>query len=121
MELKYRLREASVLYCREQSNEKITRNNVYYEVQNAYYTLDEKKNKLPVAYLGMKQAKQNYELSSGRYKVGVGDPIELNDAQVQYKNAQLVYYQTLYELNSAHAKLEKTIGRNIVQDGVLLQ
>ena len=121
MELKYRLREASVLYCREQSNEKITRNNVYYEVQNAYYTLDEKKNKLPVAYLGMKQAKQNYELSSGRYKVGVGDPIELNDAQVQCKNAQLVYYQTLYELNSAHAKLEKTIGRNIVQDGVLLQ
>ena len=121
MELKYRLREASILYAKEQSNETNSRNNVYYEVQNAYYTLDEKKNKLPVAYLGMKQAKQNFELSSGRYKVGVGDPVELNDAQVQYKNAQLVYYQTLYELNSARAKLEKTIGRNLSDEEVLLQ
>ena len=121
MELKYQLREASNLYSKEQANAKDTKNNVYFEVQSAYYTLDEKKNKLPVAYLGMKQAKENYELSSGRYKVGVGDPIELNDAQVQYNNAQLTYYLTLYELNSARANLEKTIGRNIPEDEAVMQ
>ena len=121
MELKYQLREALILYSKEQANQTSTKNNVYYEVQNAYYTLDEKKNKLPVAYLGMKQAKQNYDLSSGRYKVGVGDPVELNDAQVQYKNSQLIYYQTLYELNSARARLEKSIGRNLAQEEVALQ
>ena len=121
MELKYQLREAYILYSKAQANEKNTKNNVYYEVQNAYYTLDEKKNKIPVAYLGMKQAKQNYDLSAGRYKVGVGDPIELNDAQVQYKNSKLVYYKTLYELNSAKAYLEKTIGRNLSQDEIIFQ
>ncbi len=121
MELKYQLREALILYAKAQANEKNTKNNVYYEVQNAYYTLDEKKNKIPVAYLGMKQAKQNYDLSAGRYKVGVGDPIELNDAQVQFKNSKLVYYKTLYELNSARAYLEKTIGRNLPQDEILIQ
>ena len=121
MELKYKLREASVLYAKEQSNALNTKNNVYYEVQNAFYTLDEKKNKLPVAYLTLKQAKENYDLSSGRYKVGVGDPIELNDAQVQYKNAKLVYYQTLYEFNSARANLEKSIGKNLSVSDVILK
>ena len=121
MELKYQLREASILYAKAQANEKNTKNNVYYEVQNAYYTLDEKKNKLPVAYLGMKQAKQNYDLSAGRYKVGVGDPVEFNDASVQYKNSQLVYFKTLYELNSAKAYLEKSIGRNLSQEEILFK
>lgn len=113
MELKYKLREASALYQKEQSNSKNTKNALYYEVQNSYYTLDEKKNKLPVAYLSMKQAKENFELSEGRYSAGVGNPTELNDAQIQYKNARLTYYQTLYEYNSAKANLEKSVGKNI--------
>ena len=113
MELKYNLREAYLLYQKEQSNSKNTKNALYYEVQSAYYTLDEKKNKLPVAFLVMKQAKENFELSEGRYKAGVGNPTELNDAQIQYKNARLTYYQTLYEYNSAKANLEKSVGKNI--------
>ena len=120
MQLKHQLREVAILYSKEQANAINTKNDLYYEVQRAYYSLDEKKNKLPVAYLGMKQAKENYELSSGRYKVGVGDPIELNDAQIQYKNAQLTYYSILYELNSAKALLEKSIGKNISDDEISL-
>ena len=69
----------------------------------------------------MKQAKENYELSAGRYAVGVGDPIELKDAQVEYENAQLTYYQTLYEYNSARSNLEKSIGRNLCYDEVNLK
>ena len=121
MLLKHQLREARTLYTREQSEAKNTKNNIYLEVQNAYYSLDEKRNKIPVAYLGMKQAKENYELSAGRYAVGVGDPIELKDAQVEYENAQLTYYQTLYEYNSARSNLEKSIGRNLCYDEVNLK
>ena len=120
MLIKHQLREARSLYSKEQANAINTKNNIYLEVQNAYYTLDEKKNKIPVAYLGMKQAKENYELSSGRYKVGVGDPVELKDAQVEYENAQLKYYQTMYEHNSAKANLEKSIGKNITNNDVKL-
>lgn len=121
MLIKNEIKEAKALYSKEQSNAINTKNNIYYEVQESYYSLTEKKNKIPVATLGLKQAKENYELSFGRYKVGVGDPIELKDAQVQYQNAMLTYYQTMYDYNTAKATLEKNIGRNIANDVVELK
>ena len=113
MLIKNEIREARSLYSRQQALAKNTKNNIYLEVQQAYYTLSEKKNQIPVARLGMKQAKDNYDLSYGRYAVGIGDPVELQDAQIQYKDSMLTYYRTMYEYNTAKADLEKAIGRNI--------
>ena len=80
----------------------------------------ERKNSIPVAFLGLKQAKENYELSYGRYKVGVGNPIELKEAQVQYQDAMLKYYNSLYQYNTSRAELEKFIGRNVTDGEVRL-
>ena len=77
-------------------------------------TLVEKKNQIPVAILQVKQAKENYELSYGRYRVGEANPIELKEAQTSYQTAQLNYYSALYQYNSAKAALEKAIGKNLV-------
>lgn len=121
MLIKNEIKEAKALQSREQANAINTKNNIYYEVQESYYSLTEKKNKIPVATLGLKQAKENYELSYGRYQVGVGNPIELKDAQVQYQNAMLTYYQTMYEYNLARATLEKSIGKNIANGTIELQ
>ena len=82
--------------------------------------MTEKKNSIPVSFLGLKQAKENYELSYGRYKVGVGNPVELKEAQVQYQDAMLNYYNSLYQFNSARAELEKFIGKNITDGEVEL-
>lgn len=120
MLIKNEIKEAKALHSKEQANAINTKNNIYYEVQESYFSLKEKKNKIPVAFLGMKQAKENYELSYGRYKVGVGNPVELKEAQVQYQNAQLTYYQTMYEYNTARATLEKAIGKNIANGEVEL-
>lgn len=76
--------------------------------------LNEKKNQIPVSCLQVKQAKENYEISFGRYKVGVGNAVELKDAQNIYQESMLNYYKSLYEYNSAKADLEKAIGKNIV-------
>lgn len=121
MLIKNEIKEAKALYSKEQSNAITTKNDIYYAVQEAFYSLTEKKNAIPVAFLGLKQAKENYELSYGRYKVGVGDPIELKEAQVQYQNAMLTYYQTMYDYNAARAELEKNIGRNIANGEVELK
>lgn len=121
MLIKNEIKEAKALYTREQANALNTKNNIYYEVQEAFYSLTEKKNKIPVATLGLKQAKENYELSAGRYRIGVGNPIELKEAQVQYQNAMLTYYQTMYEYNTAKATLEKCIGRNIANGEIELK
>jgi outer membrane protein TolC len=113
MLIKNEIKEAKYLYDKEIANAKNTQNAIYLEIQNAYLTLEEKKNQIPVAMLNVKQAKENYELSYGRYRVGEANPTELKDAQIAYQQAQLNYYSALYQYNSAKASLEKAIGKNL--------
>ena len=120
MLIKNEIKEAKALYSREQANALNTHNNIYYEIQQSFYSMIERKNSIPVAFLGLKQAKENYELSYGRYKVGVGNPVELKEAQVQYQDAMLKYYNSLYQFNTARAELEKFIGKNLAEDEVNL-
>ena len=80
MLIKNEIQEARYLYDKEIANAKNTQNQIYLEIQNAYLMLEEKKNQMPVAMLGVKQAKENYELSYGRYRVGEANPTELKDA-----------------------------------------
>lgn len=120
MLIKNEIKEAKALYSREQANSVNTKNNIYFEIQQAYFSMVEKKNSIPVSFLGLKQAKENYDLSYGRYKVGVGNPVELKEAQVQYQNAMLQYYNALYQYNSARAELEKFIGKNLSNDEIEL-
>lgn len=114
MLIKNEIQEARYLYDKEIANAKNTQNKIYLEIQNAYLKLEEKKNQIPVAMLNVKQSKENYELSFGRYRVGEASPTELKDAQINYQQAQLSYYSALYQYNSAKAELEKAIGKNIV-------
>jgi outer membrane protein TolC len=113
MLIKNEIKEAKALHSREQANAMDTKNNIYYEIQQAFYSMMERKNSITVAFLGLKQAKENYELSYGRYKVGVGNPVELKEAQVQYQDAMLKYYNSLYQYNAAVAYLERAIGKNL--------
>ncbi len=113
MLIKNEIKEARYLYDKEIANAINTQNQIFLEIQNAYLTLVEKKNQIPVAILQVKQAKENYELSYGRYRVGEADPIELKEAQTTYQTAQLNYYGALYQYNVAKASLEKAIGKNL--------
>ncbi len=114
MKINNEIKEAKALYSKQMATSLKTEQDIILEIQNSYYNLVEKKNQLPVAFLGMKQAKQNYDISFGRYKVGEGNPTELKDAQISYLNAQLSYYNALYQYNTAKATLEKAIGKNIM-------
>lgn len=113
MLIKNEIKEARYLYDRQLAAAKKVQNDIYLEIRNAYLTLQEKKNSVPVALLQVKQTKENYELSYGRYKVGEASPIELKDAQNLYQTAQLNYYSALYQYNAARALVEKSIGKNI--------
>lgn len=121
MLIRNEIKEAKYLYDKELANAVNTQNQIYLEIQNAYLTLTEKKAQIPVAILQVKQAKENYELSYGRYRVGEASPVELRDAQVTYQEAQLAYYNTLYQYNSSKAALEKAIGKNIVNESEVVE
>ena len=56
-------------------------------------------------------ARENLALAEGRYQVGVGNIVELNDAQTQATNAALQLVATRYDYQVARAKLNFVLGR----------
>lgn len=111
--LKKQLDEAKLTYKKDQADYETARQNVYLQVKQAYINLMNAQESVPVARSSMMVAKEQYELASGRYKVGMGDAIELKDAETTYRNSQLSYYNTLMQYNIAAANLEKVVGAPI--------
>ena len=108
--LKKQVEEARATYKKDAADLEKTRQNVYLEVKQAYIQLNNAKESVPVARLSMQNAEEQYNLASGRYKVGLGDVIELKDAETTYRNAQLDYYNSLLNYNIAAANLERVVG-----------
>lgn len=82
---------------------------IYYQVQNAYIDMIELEKQIPLLAVKVRQTLENYELAEGRYYVGLGDYIQLQDAKVNYNNAQCSYIETIYKYNVARANLESVI------------
>ena len=83
---------------------------MFLEVQQAYLTLRAAEEAIPTAKLGVEQAQENLDIANGRYAAGVGNPIEVTDAEVSLANARLAHIQTLYADKVAQANLEKAMG-----------
>jgi outer membrane protein TolC len=82
---------------------------IYFDVQNAYIDMIELEKQIPLLAVKVRQTLENYELAEGRYYVGLGDYIQLQDAKVNYNNAQCSYIETIYKYNVARANLESVI------------
>lgn len=109
MKTKCRIEEAQAQLSYAHNAVQLIEEKVYYEVQNAYIDMLQYEKKLPLLQTKVRQAKENFDLAEGRYEVGLGNFIELQDAKVNYNNAQKNYVKAIFDYNVAKAKLEKTI------------
>ena len=87
----------------------LLKQDIYFEVQAAYIDMIQLEKQIPLLAVKVKQTLENLELADGRYFVGIGDYIQLQDAKVNYNNAQQEYVKAVYEYNVARAKLEQAI------------
>ncbi len=110
LQLKKQVDEAKATYKKDLADYENTKQNIYFEVKQAYLNLTTAQESIGVAKLSMDQAKEQYDQASGRYKVGLGDAIELKDAETTYRNSQLDYYNTLLNYHVSAANLEKIMG-----------
>lgn len=85
-------------------------NDVFLEVQSAYIKMQEAAESIPVAEVNVEKAKENLDLSRGRYNEGIGDIIELKDAEVAYTDAELSLLTARYDYASAVAELKQAMG-----------
>ena len=113
MLLKKQVDEAKATYKRDYADLEQEKQSVYLDVKAALINFDNAKESIPVAKLSLLNAKEQYELASGRYKTGLSDIIELKDAEITYLNAQLAYYNTLLNYNIAYSNLERVVGADL--------
>ncbi|MBR6098203.1 TolC family protein [bacterium] len=85
----------------------LAKKNVYFELQTAYINMIQLEKEIPLMAVKVRQTKENFELADGRYAVGLGDYIELQDAKQNYNVAQNTYVHTVYNYGVARANLEK--------------
>jgi outer membrane protein TolC len=107
---KYQVEESKANLNVIRANEETLRQGVLLDIQQAYLDLQQAEEKIGTAELNVKQAEENFEIANGRYAAGVGNPIELTDAEVSLINAKTAYNQALYDHKVALANLEKAMG-----------
>lgn len=107
---RYQVEEANANLNVLRANEESLRQVVFLDVQQAYLNLKDAEERIPTAELTVKQAEENLEIANGRYAAGVGNPIEVTDAEVSLSNAKTAYIQSLYDYKVARASIEKAMG-----------
>lgn len=107
---RYQVDEAMANLNVLKANEESLRQTVFLDVQQGYLNLKEAEERIPAAELAVRQAAENLDIANGRYSAGVGNPIEVTDAQVSYSNAKISYIQALSDYRVAIASIEKAMG-----------
>ena len=93
-----------------EAQEETLRQNIRLEAEQAYLSRKEAMERITVTEKTLDQAKENYDLASGRYQVGVGQPLEITDAEVLLANARANHIQALYDFKVAEARIDKAMG-----------
>jgi outer membrane protein len=107
---RYQIAEARANLFVLSANEEELRQSVLLDVQQSYLNLLEADERIAVAELTVRQAEENFEIAHGRYAAGVGNPIEVTDADVALSNARTAFNEALYDYKVARASIEKAMG-----------
>jgi len=107
---RHQVAEAQANYGTVSSNEASLRQDIYSQVNQGYLSLRAAEERISAAELGVRQAKENVDLATGRYEAGVGGPLEVTDAIVAQGNADVAYTAALTDYKNAQAAIEKAIG-----------
>lgn len=110
MDIKYSIAQGKSYLKMAEENIDLSKKNIYFEVQTNYINMVVLQRKIPMMAQKVKQTLENFELADGRYTVGLGNFIELQQAQTNYNNAQLAFVQAVFDYNVAKEQFQKSMG-----------
>jgi len=80
------------------------------DVTDSYLRADENREGVDIADQTVELAEENLRLAEGRYKAGIGDLLEFNDAQLLYTENQSSLVITYYNYLTALARIDRAVG-----------
>jgi outer membrane protein len=107
---RYQAQEARANLTILAAHERSLRQAIYRDVHLGYLNLQEAEERVHTGELIVRQAEENYEIAAGRYNAGVGNPVEVADAEVILVNARISHIQALYDYRLAQTDIERAIG-----------
>ena len=108
----YSLRQAKANLRATQANTEVLTLDITKEVDQSYLDVTAAREVIRATKKAREAAQENLRLAWGRYKSGVGNIIEVTDAQVQFAQADLNYVRALYDFKVAEARLDKAVGKS---------
>lgn len=109
--------EAQANLARLRYDEEQLRQNIALEVRQTLLNVQQAEESIGVSEKGAQEARENLELAQGRYATGVGNIIELTDAQAARTTAEANYVQALVGYRNSVAALERAMGRSAAPEG----
>jgi outer membrane protein len=83
------------------------------EVERAQLAVTAARESLSASEEAQANARERLRLAEGRYRAGVGNIIELSDAQLSATNAAVQRVQATYNLATARTELARALGRRV--------
>lgn len=80
------------------------------DVTDSFLRAEEHRDSVKIAQLAMKLAKRNLELAEGRYKAGLGDMLEFNDAQLNFTRSQSDLVANYFAYLISLARIDRAVG-----------
>ena len=90
----------------------LTRQQIRLELEQAQLAVQAAKASTVAAQEALVNARERLQLAEGRYQAGLGNVIELGDAQLAYTQTSALRVQADYNVSSARAALLKALGMN---------
>ncbi|MEQ8680172.1 MAG: TolC family protein, partial [Cyclobacteriaceae bacterium] len=80
------------------------------DIQQSRINYDDARNRLEVQKENKALAQEIFEVATKKYSNGVGSNLEVIEAENSLKEADINYYNTLYEAVIAQLELKKALG-----------
>ena len=110
MGIKHNVSQGKSYLKMAKENTELAKKNIFFEVKTNYTNMVVLQRKIPLMAQKVQQTLENFELADGRYTVGLGNFIELQQAQTNYNNAQLALVQAVFDYNVAKEQFQKSMG-----------
>ncbi|WNG40090.1 TolC family protein [Archangium violaceum] len=107
------VREQQANLSSVQAQRDALRQQVRLEVERAQLSVTAARESLAAAEEALTNARERLRLAEGRYRAGVGNIIELSDAQLSATNAAVQRVQASYNLATARTELARALGRQV--------
>jgi TolC family type I secretion outer membrane protein len=107
----YALRQAKANLRASRASAEVLTLDIIKEVDQRYLDVNAAREMIRATKKAREAAAENLRLAFGRYKSGVGNIIEVTDAQVQFAQSDLNHVRALYDCKVAEARLDKAVGK----------